>query len=404
MKYKKKHFYIEDLSTEKIANKFNTPSYVYSYERIKNNIKNFKKNFKNIKPLICFSVKSNSNLEVLKLINKFGLGADVVSKGELINALKAKIKPENIVFSGVGKTIDELNFAINKKILLINAESENEISEIEKIAKNKRKKINIGIRFNPDTDAKTLKTISTGKKENKFGLTKNKFLELIKKYKDSKFIQITCVSVHIGSQITSHIPYKNMLNEVDSIIQKSKYKFKYIDLGGGMGIQYEKNSNKLNYQKYNQLLKSFLKKNNSKIIFEPGRSIIGNAGYLISKIIYVKKTKRKNFVILDSAMNDFMRPALYGAKHRIVPSKLNRKKILKKHEFVGPICETTDKFLVVSNYQKVKEKDIVVICDVGAYGMVLSSNYNLRPKPAEVLVNRKTAKIITRRQKLNNII
>ncbi len=404
MKYKKKHFYIEDLSAEKIANKFNTPSYVYSYERIKNNIKNFKNNFKNIKPLICFSVKSNSNLEVLKLINKFGLGADVVSKGELINALKAKIKPENIVFSGVGKTIDELNFAINKKILLINAESENEISEIEKIAKSKRKKINIGIRFNPDTDAKTLKTISTGKKENKFGLTKNKFLELIKKYKDSKFIQITCLSVHIGSQITSHVPYKNMLNEVDSIIKKSKYKFEYIDLGGGMGIQYEKKSNKLNYQKYNQLIKSFLKKNNSKIIFEPGRSIVGNAGYLISKIIYVKKTKRKNFVILDSAMNDFMRPALYGAKHRIVPSKLNRKKILKKHEFVGPICETTDKFLVVSNYQKVKEKDIVVICDVGAYGMVLSSNYNLRPKPAEVLVNRKTAKIITRRQKLNNII
>ena len=404
MKYKKGRFYIEKVSADRIAIQFGTPSYVYSYNKIKNNIINFKKNFKTINPLICFSVKSNSNLKILELINKFGLGADVVSKGELIRALNAKIRPQKIVFSGVGKTIDELKFAISKKILLINAESENEIIEIEKIAKKNKKKINIGIRFNPDTDAKTLKKISTGKKENKFGLTKEKFLEILKKYKESKFVNIICLSVHIGSQITSHIPYKNMLNVVNKIIQQSKYKFKYIDLGGGMGIQYEKNSRKLNYLKYNKLIKSFLKKNNSKIIFEPGRSIIGNAGYLVSKIIYIKKTSSKNFVILDSAMNDLIRPALYGAKHRIIPSKLNRQKVSKKHEFVGPICETTDKFLSIGNYQKINQKDIVVICDVGAYGMVLSSNYNLRPKPPEILINKNSAKIITKRQKLNNII
>ena len=404
MKYKKGHFYIENVSAERIAKRFGTPSYVYSYDKIKNNINNFKKNFKTINPLICFSVKSNSNLKILSLINKFGLGADVVSKGELIRALKAKIKPEKIVFSGVGKTIDELKFAVTKKILLINAESENEIIEIEKIAKKNNKKINIGIRLNPDTDAKTLKKISTGKKENKFGLTQKKFLELLKKYKNSKFVNIICLSVHIGSQITSHVPYKNMLNVVNKIIQQSKYKFKYIDLGGGMGIQYGNNLNNLDYSKYNKLIKSFLKKNNSKIIFEPGRSIVGNAGYLISKITYVKQTNSKNFVILDSAMNDLIRPALYGSKHRIVPSKLNRKKISKKHEFVGPICETTDKFLTVAKYQKINQRDIIIICDVGAYGMVLSSNYNLRPKPAEVLVNKTSAKIITKRQKLNNII
>jgi len=404
MKYKKGHFYIENVSAERIAKRFGTPSYVYSYDKIKNNINNFKKNFKTINPLICFSVKSNSNLKILSLINKFGLGADVVSKGELIRALKAKIKPEKIVFSGVGKTIDELKFAVTKKILLINAESENEIIEIEKIAKKNNKKINIGIRLNPDTDAKTLKKISTGKKENKFGLTQKKFLELLKKYKSSKFINIICLSVHIGSQITSHVPYKNMLNVVNKIIQQSKYKFKYIDLGGGMGIQYGNNLNNLDYSKYNKLIKSFLKKNNSKIIFEPGRSIVGNAGYLISKITYVKQTNSKNFVILDSAMNDLIRPALYGSKHRIVPSKLNRKKISKKHEFVGPICETTDKFLTVAKYQKINQRDIIIICDVGAYGMVLSSNYNLRPKPAEILVNKTSAKIITKRQKLNNII
>ena len=404
MKYKKRQFYIENVSAERIAKQFGTPSYVYSYDKIKKNISNFKKNFKTINPLICFSVKSNSNLNILSIINKFGLGADVVSKGELLVALKAKIKPEKIVYSGVGKTVEELKFAIGKKILLINAESENEIIEIEKIAKKNKKKINIGIRLNPDTDAKTLKKISTGKKENKFGLTEKKFLEILNKYKNSKFINIICLSVHIGSQITSHIPYKNMLTVVNKIIHKSKFKFKYIDLGGGMGIQYENNLNKLNYAKYNKLIKSFLKKNKSNIIFEPGRSIVGNAGYLVSKIIYIKKTNSKNFVILDSAMNDLIRPALYGAKHRILPSKLNKKKISKKHEFVGPICETTDKFLNVAKYQKINQKDIIVICDVGAYGMVLSSNYNLRPKPAEVLVNNTSTKIITKRQKLNNII
>ena len=404
MKYKKSHFYIENISAERIAKQFGTPSYVYSYDKIKININNFKKKFKAIDPLICFSVKSNSNLQILNLINKFGLGADVVSKGELLIALKAKIKPEKIVFSGVGKTIDELKFAISKKILLINAESENEIAEIENIAKKNNKKVNIGIRLNPDTDAKTLKKISTGQKENKFGLTAKKFLEILDKYKSSKFISIICLSVHIGSQITSHVPYKNMLNVIKKIIQQSKYKFKYIDLGGGMGIQYENNSKNLDYSKYNNLIKSFLKKNNSKIVFEPGRSIVGNAGYLISKITYIKQTSSKNFVILDSAMNDLIRPALYGAKHKIIPSKLNRKKISKKHEFVGPICETTDKFLTVTNYQEMYQGDIVIICDVGAYGMVLSSNYNLRPKPAEILINKNSAKIITRRQKLNNII
>ena len=404
MKYKKKHFYIENVSIETIAKKYGTPSYVYSHNKIKGNINNFKKYFNTINPLICFSVKSNSNLKILSIINKLGLGADVVSKGELMRALKAGIKPNKIVFSGVGKTIDELKFAVSKKILLINAESENEIIEIERIAKKNKKKINIGIRLNPNTNAETLKKISTGKKENKFGLTRKKFLELLKKYKDSNFIDIICLSVHIGSQITNHSPYKNMLNVVNKTIQQSKYKFKYIDLGGGMGIQYEKNSNKLDYLKYNKLIKSFLKKNNTKIIFEPGRSIIGNTGCLISKITYIKQTNSKNFVILDSAMNDMIRPALYGAKHRIIPSKLNRKKISKKHEFVGPICESTDKFLTVPNYQKINQRDIIIICDVGAYGMVLTSNYNLRPKPAEILVNKTSARIITQRQKLNNLI
>ncbi len=404
MTYKNKHFYIENISAEKLASKFGTPSYIYSYNKLENNIKNFKKHFNTFKPMICFSVKSNSNLKLLNIISKFGLGADVVSKGELLKALKAKIKPEKIVFSGVGKTVEEINFAINKKIFLINAESENEIIEIEKIARKIKKKINIGIRLNPDTDAKTLKQISTGKKENKFGLTKKKFLHLVNKYKYSNFINIICLSVHIGSQITNHAPYKKMLNVVNKTIREANYKFSYVDLGGGMGIQYKKNSTKLNYKKYNSLIKSFLKKNDVKIIFEPGRSIIGNTGYLLSKIIYIKQTTRRNFVILDSAMNDMMRPALYKAEHMILPSKISKVKIKKIHEFVGPICETTDKFLTTMKYQKLSQDEVVIICDVGAYGMVLSSNYNLRTKPPEILVNKNISKTITKRQKLISII
>ena len=403
MKYKKRLFYIENVSAEKIAKKFGTPLYVYSYDKIKNNIKNFKKNFKTINPLICFSVKSNSNLKILNLISKFGLGADVVSKGELIRALKAKIKPEKIVFSGVGKTIDELKFAISKKILLINTESENEILEIEKIAKKNNKKINIGIRLNPDTDAKTLKKISTGKKENKFGVTEKAFFNLLNYSKKSKYLNLKCLSVHIGSQITSFKPYEKTLGIIKKIINKSNYKFEYIDLGGGMGITYE-NEKKLNYRKYNNSIKNFLKKNKTKIIFEPGRSIIGNTGILISKVIYVKRTQNKDFIILDSGMNDLIRPALYGSKHKIIPLKRISIKSNKNYEFVGPICESTDKFLNIKKFQRLKKNDLIAICDVGAYGMSLSSNYNVRAKPIELLIKRSKVSIIKKRQRLKDII
>ena len=404
MYYKKKYYYIENVPIEKIANRIGTPSYCYSLNKIKKNINNFKNYFKTIKPLICFSVKSNSNLYILKEIKKMGIGADVVSKGELLRALKAGINPNKIVFSGVGKSYSELKFAIEKKILLINAESEGELNQIEKISKVKNKKINVGLRLNPDIDAKTLKKISTGKNEEKFGLIQKNFLKIIKKFKNSKNLNIKCLSVHIGSQITNYKPYEKMLKVLSSVIKKSNYNFEYIDLGGGMGIKYTEKTKSLNYKKYNLIIKKFLKKNKAKIIFEPGRSIVGDAGLLLTKIIYIKEAKKINFVILDAAMNDLMRPALYGSKHRIIPGKINKKINRKKHEFVGPICETTDKFLSLSKFQSIKENDILAICDVGAYGMVLSSNYNLRTKPAEILVNKSSLKTITKRQKLNSII
>ena len=403
MKYINKGLVIERVNVKDLANKFGTPTYCYSFNKLKENIDSFKKSFRSFAPLICFAVKSNTNVKLIREIGRLGLGADVVSMGELMMSLKAGINPKKIVFSGVGKTSNEIRYAVEKKILLINAESKSEIIEIEKIAKLKKKVIDIGIRLNPNTDAKTLSQISTGKKENKFGVNEKIFYELVKYSKQSKFISLQCLSVHIGSQILSYKPYEKMLKVLDKTIKKSMYKFKFIDLGGGMGISYE-NNKKLDYKKYNTAIKKFLKNHKSKIIFEPGRSIVGNIGLLISKVIYIKESEKKNFVILDAAMNDLMRPALYGANHKTLPSQKTNIISKKTYEFVGPICESTDKFTTLKNFQELNEKDLIVMCDVGAYGMSLSSNYNLRPKPAEILIKGSKINIIKKRQKLKNLM
>tara|TARA_B100000780_G_scaffold12357_1_gene8396 strand:- start:8 stop:1222 length:1215 start_codon:yes stop_codon:yes gene_type:complete len=404
MKYINKNFCIEKVNVQNIAKKFGTPTYCYSYRQLKDNIIHFKKSFSSFSPLVCFAIKSNTNVNLIKEIRKLGLGADVVSMGELMIALKAGIDSKKIVFSGVGKTTNEISYAIDKKILLINAESQSEIKTIEKIAKSKKKIVNIGIRLNPNIDAKTLKQISTGKKENKFGINEKAFLDLVNYSKLSRNINLKCLSVHIGSQILSHKPYEKMLKMVDRVIKKSDHEFEYIDLGGGMGISYEKNNKKLDYQKYSVAIKKFLKNRKSKIIFEPGRSIVGNIGSLISKVIYIKQNDKKDFIILDAGMNDLMRPALYGAKHRTLPAIKTSQISKKTYEFVGPICESTDKFITLKTFQKLKEKDLVVICDVGAYGMSLSSNYNVRPKPAEVLIKGSKINVIKKRQKLKDLI
>ena len=404
MKYSSKELKIDGYKAKTLVQKYSTPLYCYSFKKIKANIDNFKKNFKKVNPLICFSVKSNSNKILLKEIGKMGLGADVVSIGELVRALKSGIRSNKIVFSGVGKTANEIDYAIKKKILLINTESKSEILEIEKIAKYQKKTVDIGIRLNPNTDAKTLNQISTGKKENKFGVLEKSFINLVNYCKKSKYLNLKCLSVHIGSQILNIKPYQKMLSVLEKIIKKTKYHFEYIDLGGGMGIDYKNNNKELDLIKYSSLIKNFQIKNNSKIIFEPGRSIIGNSGFLISKIVYIKEGHKKDFIILDAAMNDLMRPALYKATHRIIPVHKKNNKTKKIYEFVGPICESTDKFLTIKNFQKLYEKDLIAICDVGAYGMSLSSNYNLRPKAMEILIKNSEIKIISKRQTLNDLI
>ena len=404
MKYINKKLTIEKNDVQNIAKRYGTPTYCYSYDQLKKNINNFKKNFKSFSPLICFAIKSNTNVSLIKEISKFGLGADVVSMGELMMAIKAGINPKKIVFSGVGKTSEEISYAIDKKILLLNAESKSEIIEIDRIAKSKKKKIKIGIRLNPNTDAKTLSQISTGKKENKFGVNEKIFYELVNFCKNSKNLKLKCLSVHIGSQILNHKPYEKMLKVIDKIINKIDYEFDFIDLGGGMGISYGDNNKKLNYKKYSVAIKKFLQNHKSKIIFEPGRSIVGNIGTLISKIVYIKKSEKKNFVILDAAMNDLIRPALYGATHKTLPVTKTNKKSKKTYEFVGPICESTDRFATYENFQELKEKDFIVMSDVGAYGMSLSSNYNVRLKPIELLINRSKIKVIRKRQKYEDIM
>ncbi len=404
MKYIKNKLTIEKTDFQKISNKFGTPIYCYSFSKLKENINNFKKNFRSFSPLICFAIKSNTNLNLIKEIKKFGLGADVVSVGELMMALKAGINRNKIVFSGVGKTSKEISFAIDKKILLINAESLSEIKEINKIAKLKNQKVKVGIRLNPNTDARTLDQISTGKKENKFGVNRKTFYKIVNFCKNSNHIDLRCLSVHIGSQILDHRPYEKMLKTLNIILKKTKHNFEFVDLGGGMGINYSNNNKKLNYKKYNAAILKFLKNNDVKIIFEPGRSIIGDTGTLITKVIYIKDSERKKFIILDAAMNDLMRPALYGAIHKTLPVIKSNKYSSKTYEFVGPICESTDKFVTLNKFQELKEKDLIAICDVGAYGMSLSSNYNLRLKPAELLIKGSKIKIIKKRQKHSDLI
>ena len=404
MYYNNNKLFIDKISVDKIIKKFGTPIYCYSFNRLKENILKFQKNFAKINPLICFAVKANNNIRILNEIGKLGLGADVVSKGELMAAIKARINPKKIVFSGVGKTYEEIEFAVRNKILLINAESISEIKNILKIAKRNNRCIEIGLRINPNVDAKTIKEITTGKNSNKFGLTEKEVIEIIQQHKNSKYLKIKCLSVHIGSQITSHVPYFKMLKAIQKIINKTNFFFEYIDLGGGMGINYGQNKKLLNYKVYSNKINSFVKKNRVKIIFEPGRSIIGNAGFLLTKIVYIKKTDKINFIIIDAGMNDLIRPALYKAYHKIIPVRKNGNKISKRHDFVGPICETTDKFLSLKKYQKLNEGDGVTICDVGAYGKVLSSNYNLRISANEIFIKNSKVFRIKKKETLKNII
>ena len=404
LRYVGNNLFVEKLSVKNILKKNKTPFYIYSESQIALNFLKFANTFKKTDPLICFAAKSNSNLNILRVLGKLGAGADVVSGGELLKALKAGIRPNKIVFSGVGKTEEELKIAINKKILLINCESESEAKLVNNLAKKLRKKVSIGFRLNPNVDAKTHKNISTGKAENKFGLSIKNFKVFLKTVKNFKNVKLEALSVHIGSQILNDTPFRKTLNVMSKLIKELKLNLKYVDLGGGFGINYTDKEKPINLSKYSKLVHNFSKKLNCRIIFEPGRSIIGNTGLLISKIQFIKKGANKNFIILDAGMNDFMRPALYEAFHKIIPISRKTSRMKGKIEFVGPICETTCKFGVYKNYPKINENEFVAITNVGAYGSSLSSNYNTRPLVAEILINKNKLRYIRKKQNLLKLI
>ena len=404
IRLRKNNLCVESVSAQKLVKKYKTPFYCYSLSQLKSNFYNFRSAFKNIKPIICFSVKSNSNLTLLRELKKMGSGADVVSIGELLKATKAGISGNKIVFSGIGKTEEEIRAAIKKKVLLINIESESEANLINKISKKMSRKISVGIRLNPNVTGKTHKKISTGGKDEKFGLIYNDFINLSQKIRKMKNMKLEGLSVHIGSQITNIKPFVKVLSIINKIIKKTRINFKFIDLGGGMGISYTNYEKGLNLKRYAGLVNKFIKNKNTKIIFEPGRFIVGNTAILITKIIYIKKGINKNFIILDSAMNDLMRPALYGAQHQIIPLKKTNKLIRGNIDFVGPVCESSDKFLSQKNFSKVKEGDYVALTHAGAYGMTLSSNYNTRPIIAEIMVSGSKLKVIRKRQTLKNLV
>ena len=404
IKFKKNNLCVENLVGSVLIKKYKTPFYCYSLSQLKNNFNIFRNAFKSTKPLICFSLKSNSNITLLKELKKMGSGADVVSVGELLKATKAGINAKKIVFSGVGKTEDEIKIAIKKRILLINIESENEADLTNNISKKVSRITSVGIRLNPNVTGKTNKKISTGGRNDKFGLNYNDCINLCKKIKKMKNLKLEGISVHIGSQIIDINPFRQVLKIINKIIFKTKINFNFIDLGGGMGISYSDKGKKFNLNKYAKIVNKFAKDKNTKIIFEPGRFIVGNTSILISKVIYIKKGNNKNFIILDAGMNNLMRPALYGANHKIVPLKKNNKRFSKNIEFVGPICESSDTFLKQKGFSKVKEGDCVAITDVGAYGMSLTSNYNTRPLIAEVMISGSKHKLIRKRQSLENLI
>ena len=402
--YKNNSLFFENCSAYGLAKSNKTPFYCYSKAKIIKNFKNFSKIFRKISPLICFAVKSNNNIFILRELKKLGAGADVVSAGELLRALKAGINPKKIVFSGVGKTEDELRIAIQKKILLINIESENEAILINNLSKKLSKKTSIGIRLNPNVNSNTHKKISTGRNEDKFGMLYKDCFQLLKKINNMRNLKLEGISVHIGSQILNVNPFRKTLLILNKLISSTKINLKFIDLGGGMGIPYSQKQKELNLKKYANEVKKFIKNKKIKIIFEPGRFIIGNTSVLVSKIIYIKNNNNKKFIILDAGMNNLMRPALYDSMHEIVPVKKSNNLIKGSLEFVGPICESSDKFLNKKKFSQIKEGDYVVFKNTGAYGMSMSSNYNLRPSIGEIMVSGSKYKIIRKRQSLENLV
>ena len=397
--------YCEKVPVRKIAQDVGTPVYIYSSNTLRNHYMAFDSAFAEIPHIVCFAVKANSNLSILRLFAKEGGGADIVSGGELFRALKAGIEPQKIVFAGIGKTEDEIVFALKSGILMFNVESSLELKKINEVAGNLGLKARVALRVNPDIDPKTHPYISTGLKKSKFGIDIKKALKEYQLASALPNIEVVGIHKHIGSQITEVGPFVSAMERISDLIAKlreSGINIKYLDAGGGLGIRYGEEEPPLPKELGAALL-PMVKDLGCTLIFEPGRVLVGNAGVLVTKVLYLKPGEAKNFVIIDAGMNDLIRPSLYDAHHEIIP--VDRKPapdIIA--DVVGPICESGDFLAKERKITRPEPGDYLAVMSAGAYGFTMSSNYNSRPKAAEVMVEGDTYTVIRRRESYEDLI
>jgi diaminopimelate decarboxylase len=403
-KYKNKNLYCENIRVQDLARRFGTPLYIYSYHTLISHFIKLKEAFRSINPLICYSVKANSNLAILKALVDKGAGLDIVSGGELFRAQKAGCQPRKIVYASVGKTTFEIEEAIKSGILFFNVESYPELENIQHIAKRLRKAVNVSLRINPDVEPKTHKYITTGKLTNKFGIDFKSAKQIILLARVFSYLKITGLHIHIGSQITTSTPYVAALKKVIVFIaalKKEGVALEYLNIGGGLGIIYDKETPQT-AKRFAARVLPLLRKTGLKIIMEPGRFIVGNSGILVTKVLYIKNTPKKKFIIVDAGMNDLIRPALYEAYHNILP--LSKAKGEELADMVGPICESGDFIAKARILPKVKEGEYLAVMGAGAYGFSMSSNYNSRRRAEEVMVLGDKLSVIRKREAYQDLV
>jgi diaminopimelate decarboxylase len=404
--YKNGVYHAEDVSLVALAEQIGTPFYCYSTATLTRHYKVFSEHFSDIGAKVCYAVKTNGNVAVLKTLAKLGSGADVVSEGEIRLALAAGIKASDIVFSGVGKTAQEMAYALDCDIFQFNVESEPELQLLNEVAKAKGKKAKVAIRINPDVDPRTHAKISTGQKETKFGIAMGHAPAVYTLAAALPHIELQGVSVHIGSQLTSIEPFMKAFAIVRDFVLKLKAQgivIKTIDLGGGLGIPYGKDEPPLP-DSYAQTAKREMHGLGCQLIFEPGRMLVGNAGVLVSRVIYVKKSESKTFLIIDAGMNDLIRPTLYDAYHEIVPVKEPKDAKTTPMDVVGPVCETGDIFAEGRSLPPMQAGDLVAFRSAGAYGASMAGTYNARLLVPEVMVNGSKHAIVRQRQTYDELI
>jgi diaminopimelate decarboxylase len=401
--YQQDQLFVENVSLSDIAQRFGTPCYVYSRAALTDGYRQFADAFKGREHLICYAVKANSNLAILNLFARLGAGFDIVSGGELQRVLAAGGAANKVVFSGVGKSEAEMRQALDAEILCFNVESSSELDRLNEVAGSMGKVAPISLRVNPDVDAKTHPYISTGLKQNKFGVAYTEALALYHKAATMPHIRITGMDCHIGSQLTETSPFIAAAEKVLALVDQlasAGIVLEHLDLGGGLGIRYD-DETPPTIAEYAQALLGALSGRSEKIIVEPGRVLVGNAGVLLTRIEYLKHGEEKNFAIVDAAMNDLMRPALYDAYHAILPVQ-NRGGAKQLYEVVGPICETGD-FIGHGREMAVDKGDALAVMSAGAYGMSMSSNYNTRPRAAEVMVDGAEVHLVRERETVRQL-